>query len=118
VALKGRLISNGKWFVSPYISASVGVSFNHEFDFSIQPTNSTEVAPPPFNSNSNTSFVYTAGIGFQKSLTENLQVALGYEFADWGKAQLSRADGQTINQGLTVNNLYTNQLLLSLFYIF
>jgi hypothetical protein len=118
VALQGRLISNGVWFVDPYISGGVGASFNRAFNFNIQPTISSEVAAPPFNSNSTTSFVYTLGIGLQKSLSPNLQVGLGYEFADWGKTQLARADGQTLNQGLTINNLYANQLLLTLFYIF
>jgi opacity protein-like surface antigen len=118
VALQGRLISNANWLLEPYISGGVGASFNRSYAFSIQPTNPSEVAAPPFNSNSTTSFVYTLGIGLQKSLTTNLQVALGYEFADWGKTQLARADGQTLNQGLTLNNLYVNQLQLSLFYIF
>jgi opacity protein-like surface antigen len=118
LALQGRLISNSNFIVDPYVSASIGVGFNRAYDFTIQPKISEEVAAPPFSSNTTTTFTYSLGIGLQKTLTTNLQVALGYEFADWGKTQLSRATGQTVNQGLTLNHLYANQLQLSLFYIF
>jgi opacity protein-like surface antigen len=118
IALKGRLISNAHMFVDPYISANIGVGFNRAYEFGIQSDIYGEIAPPAFKSNTTTTFVGGVGIGVQKSLTTNLQVALGYEFADWGKTQLARANGQTLNQGLTLNNLYSNQLQLSLFYIF
>ena len=118
VALKGRLISNSNMFVEPYASASIGVGFNRAYDFSSQAKIAGEIPSPPFNSKTTTTFVYTLGVGLQKALTTNLQIAVGYEFADWGKTQLSRANGQTLTQGLTLNNLYSNQLQLSLFYIF
>jgi opacity protein-like surface antigen len=117
VALKGRLISNSNFIVQPYVSGSIGVGFNHAYDFKIQPQSSAEIAAPPFNSNTSTTFTYTLGIGLQKSLTTNLQIAVGYEFGDWGKIQLSRAAGQTLNQGLTLSHLYSHQVQLSLFYI-
>lgn len=118
VALKGRLVSNSDLAFQPYISGSIGVGFNNAHAYSSQAIVDGEIPAPPFNSNTTTTFIYTVGIGLQKALTTNLQVALGYEFADWGKTQLSAADGQTVNQGLTLNHLYANQLQLSLFYIF
>ncbi|MDR3492411.1 MAG: porin family protein [Gammaproteobacteria bacterium] len=117
VAIKGRLIDNTSLLLQPYISGSIGVGFNRAYGFSIQPKISEEVAAPPFHSNTTTTFTYTLGIGLQKSFNSHLQAAIGYEFADWGKTQLSRAAGQTVNQGLTLNHLYGNQLLFSLFYI-
>jgi opacity protein-like surface antigen len=117
VALKGRLIGNTNFIVDPYISGSIGVGFNRAQNFTIKPKSSSEVPAPPFGAQTTTTFVYTLGIGLQKSLTENLHVALGYEFADWGKTQLSSANGQTLGQGLTLNHLYANQLQLSLFYL-
>ncbi len=117
VALKGRLIGKSSFILEPYVSGSIGVGFNRAYGFTSQPKISGEVAAPPFGSNTTTTFVYTLGVGLQKSLNENLQVAVGYEFADWGKTQLSRAAGQTQNQGLTLNHLYANQVQLSLFYI-
>jgi opacity protein-like surface antigen len=118
VALKGRLVSNSSFVFEPYVSGSIGVGFNRAYNFTSQPVIPEEVAAPPFNSNTTTTFVYTVGIGLQKTITSNLQVALGYEFADWGKTQLSRASNQTLNQGLTLNHLYADQMQLSLFYLF
>jgi opacity protein-like surface antigen len=117
VALKGRLICDANFIVQPYISGGLGVGFNRAYDFTITPKDTAEVAAPPFNSNTTTTFTYSVGIGLQKSVTPHLQVALGYEFADWGKTQLSRASGQTVNQGLSLNHLYSQQVLLSLFYV-
>ena len=83
----------------------------------IKPKTVEEVAAPPFQSNNTTTFVYTLGVGIQKSFSSHLQGAIGYEFADWGKNNLARAAGQTLNQGLTLNHLYAHQIQLSLFYI-
>jgi opacity protein-like surface antigen len=117
VALKSRLIDNSGFIVDPYVSGSIGVGFNRAYNFTTQVKTAGEVAAPPFGSNTTTTFVYTLGIGLQKSLTTHLQVGIGYEFADWGKTQLSRMPGQTQDQGLTLNHLYSNQVLFSLFYI-
>jgi len=117
VAVKGRLIGNDNFIVEPYISASVGIGFNRAYDFTIDPKISEEVPAPAFQSNTTTTFSYTLGIGIQKSFTPQLQAAIGYEFADWGKTQLSRAPGQTLNQGLTLDHLYAHQLQLSLFFL-
>jgi len=117
VAIKGRLAGSCNRIVEPYISASAGVAYNRAYDFKITPKISEEVPAPPFGSNTKTTFSYTVGIGLQKSFTPQLQAALGYEFSDWGKTQLSRASGQTLNQGLTLNHLYAQQLQLSVFYL-
>jgi opacity protein-like surface antigen len=116
VAVKGRLIGNSCLSFEPYISGSVGVGFNHAYDFSIKPKIVEEVAAPPFTSNTTTTFTYTLGVGLQKSFSPQLQAAIGYEFADWGKTQLSRGVGQTSNQGLSLSHLYAHQLQVSLFY--
>lgn len=118
VAIQGRLIgSNCGCILEPYISGSVGVGFNHAYNFSIHPKIVEEVPAPPFNSNTTTTFIYTLGVGLQTSFNTHLQAAVGYEFADWGKTQLARANGQTQNQGITQSHLYAHQLQLSLFYI-
>lgn len=117
VAIKGRLIGNYNTPLKPYISASAGVGCNRAHNFVITPTVSGEVAAPGFQSNTTTTFTYTLGIGLQMNITSQLQAAIGYEFADWGKVQLSRAPGQTMNQGPTLNHLYGNEVQLSLFYV-
>ncbi|MGL6035737.1 MAG: porin family protein, partial [Legionella sp.] len=60
---------------------------------------------------------YTVGAGLQKSLNDNWQVGVGYEFADWGKSQLASAPEQTLNSGLGLNHLYTNGVLLNVTYV-
>lgn len=117
VGIKGRLTGNCNRLVEPYISASVGAGYNHAYDFKIDAKISEEVPAPPFGSHTQTSFSYTVGIGLQKSFTPQLQAALGYEFSDWGKTELSRATGQTLNKGLMLNHLYAQQLQLSVFYL-
>ncbi|MHB1947715.1 MAG: porin family protein [Gammaproteobacteria bacterium] len=116
VAVKTRLIGNCNRFIEPYISAALGVGFNHAHGFTISPKITSEVPAPPFKSNTTTTFTYSFGIGIQKSLTPEFKAAIGYELTDWGRTQLARATGQTVNQGLTLNHLYANQLQLSLFY--
>lgn len=117
IAAKARLVGNYCNFIEPYISASIGIGFNHAYNFTINPKIPEEVPAPPFHSNTLTSFIYTVSIGIQKSFASHFQIALGYEFADWGKSQLARATGQTINQGLSLNHLYAHQLQLSFFYV-
>ncbi|MEO8401745.1 MAG: porin family protein [Gammaproteobacteria bacterium] len=116
VSIKGRLIVNDGYIVEPYISGSMGIGINRASGFTITPKISEEVVPPAFKSNTTTTFSYSLGIGLQKLFYKNLQVAVGYEFADWGKSRLSPAAGQTTNQGLTQNHLYAQILQLSLFY--
>jgi opacity protein-like surface antigen len=117
VAVKGRLIGDFGQFAEPYISGSIGVGFNRAYGFTLTPNLSEEVASPAFASNTTTTFSYTLGIGLQKTFYENLQVAIGYEFADWGKSGLSPAVGQTTSRGPTLNHLYAQTLQLSLFYV-
>jgi len=118
VAIKGRLIGDCGLMFEPYISGSIGVGFNRAYNFTINPLISPAVVAPLFHSNTTSSFIYTIGIGLQKSLSQHFQAAIGYEFANWGKTQLSRATGQTTNQAPSVNPLYAQQIQLSLYYIF
>ena len=116
VALKAKLIKELEYSFEPYLSGSVGVGFNHAYDFTITPKIYEEVAPPLFQSNTTTAFSYTAGVGLQRRMNPNWIVGLGYEFADWGKSRLAAAPGQTVGSGLALNHLYTNELQLSLTY--
>lgn len=69
-----------------------------------------------FASNTTTAFTYTLGAGVQRHLNPHWQVGIGYEFSDWGSSQLNRASGQTLNSGLLLSHLYTNELLFNLTY--
>jgi opacity protein-like surface antigen len=117
VSMKGRLIGDFGYVVKPYISGSIGVGFNRAYGFTVTPIISEAVAPPTFASNTTTTVSFTLGIGLQKTIYENLQVAIGYEFADWGRSSLSPAAEQTTSRGPTLNHLYAQTLQFSLFYV-
>lgn len=117
VSVKGRLIGAFGFYVDPYISGSMGVGINRAYDFTITPKISSEVAAPPFASNTQAAFTYTVGIGLQRKFYENFEVAVGYEFADWGKSSLLPASGQVTNQAPSLNHLYAQSLQLSLFFV-
>ncbi|MCR9191853.1 MAG: porin family protein [Gammaproteobacteria bacterium] len=117
VTIKGKLLTEFKGVFQPYVSAGFGLSFNRAFDFTISPDIYEEVAPPPFHDDVTTTYTYSLGVGMQKQLRPNIYFGIGYEFADWGVANLGAATGQTLNGGLQLNHVYTNELLFSINYI-
>ncbi len=117
VALKGKLLADFGLMVQPYISGSVGGGYNRTHDFHIGQKLFEEVPAPNFADNKTSAFTYTLGFGVQKAVNNHWQVGIGYEFANWGKSQLARAQGQTLNSGLYLSHLYTNQLQLNLSYV-
>lgn len=116
VALKGKLVAEMGQFVMPYVSASVGVGFNHAHAFTNTPR-VFGISEPNFQSNTDVAFAYTAGAGLEHALTQNWRVGAGYEFSDWGQSQLDAALGQTLGEGLSLDNLYTHALALSVSYV-
>lgn len=93
VAIKGKLLSDRGYIVTPWIIGSVGVGFNQSHDYSNTPTISEAVVMSNFANNTTTAFTYTLGAGVQRHLDQHWQAGVGYEFADWGRSQLSRASG-------------------------
>lgn len=118
LAVKGKfLFTPVEGWLTPWLSASVGVGFNHAYGFSNQPIIFEAVASPDFESNTQTTFIYTVGVGVQKILNEHLQLGAGYEFSDWGKSQLNKAAGQMSGNGLTLDHFYTSALMFNLTYL-
>jgi hypothetical protein len=117
VALKGRFLGQFEYAAEPYLSGSLGVGFNRAYDYTEKPKIPEEVPAPNFAAHTTTAFSYTLGVGLQKAFTRQLQAAVGYEFSDWGRSQLARAAGQTLNQGLSPKHMYAQELQCSLFYI-
>ncbi len=117
VALKGKLLADGGYIVIPWVSGSVGVGFNQAHGFSNQPLISQAIAMPNFTNHTTTAFTYTLGAGIARRINSHWQAGIGYEYADWGKSQLSPASGQTLNSGLALSHLYTNGLLFNLTYL-
>ncbi len=117
IAAKIKLLADRGYWVIPWVSASLGIGFNHAHDFQNTPLLSEAVTLPNFASNTQTSFTYTLGAGVQKWLKPHWQLGAGYEFADWGQSQLGRASGQTLNSGLHLNHLYTSGVIVNLTYL-
>lgn len=118
VMAKTKLLMDINYYgTMPFITAGVGIGFNQSSDFTITPKIQEEVAAPAFNTSTKNVLTYALGFGLQERLSDNLQASIGYEFADWGTSQLAKADGQTVGNGLLINNVYINSILLSLTYI-
>lgn len=117
LAFKTKWIAENPLNMNPYISASVGVGFNHSYGFSMNPLISQEIPPPPFKSHTDVAFSYTFGVGFQHTIDCHYTVALGYELASWGINSLNRAEGQTSSHGLRLSNLYTQGIAFNVSYI-
>lgn len=117
VAVKGKLLlDKGYWFL-PWISGSLGVGFNRAHDYTNTPLIFEALPNANFTDHTKSAFSYTLGTGIQKPINEHWQIGTGYEFANWGKSELSRAPDQTLNSGLHLNHLYTSGVMLNLTYI-
>ena len=116
VAAKGKLLADGGYIVTPWVSGSLGVGFNQAHDYNNTPAISQAATMPNFTSYTTTAFTYTLGVGVERHLNQHWQAGVGYEFADWGSSQLGRASGQTLNTGLFLSHLYTNGFLFNLTY--
>jgi opacity protein-like surface antigen len=120
LTLKGRLLAEMNPttpFFQAYLSGGLGVGLNRASNYEATPIIFEAVPAPAFSDNNSTAFTYTLGIGVQKSIDTHWQAGIGYEFADWGTSSLGRAPGQTLNSGLRVSHLYTNELQFSLSYV-
>ena len=116
VAVKSKILVDKGYSFMPWISGSLGVGFNYAHDFQNTPLIYEAIVNPNFASNTEVAFTYTVGAGLQKALNQHWMAGVGYEFADWGQSRLGRAAEQTLNNGLSLNNLYTNGVLFNLTY--
>jgi opacity protein-like surface antigen len=117
IAAKAKVLFDRGYWLMPWVSGSIGVGFNYAHSFENTPLIYEAIPTPNFTSEMKTSFTYTVGAGVQKALSQQWQVGVGYEFADWGQSSLGRASGQTLNSGLSLNHLYTNGLMFNLTYV-
>ncbi|MDP3560163.1 MAG: porin family protein, partial [Legionellaceae bacterium] len=95
----------------------IGVGFNQAYKFMNSPKIFAAVQTPNFVQHTETAFTYTVGAGIEREISKHWQTGIGYEFSDWGASRLSRAYGQTLNSGLSLNHLYTNGFLLNVTYV-
>ncbi len=117
LALKGKLLFDRGYVLTPWLSASLGLGFNRAHSFSNTPVIFEAVPNNNFDNHTQNAFSYTLGVGVQKPINDHWYMGVGYEFADWGKNELGRATGQTMDTGLVLNHLYTNGFLLNFTYL-
>lgn len=117
IAIRGKLFKEMGLWVQPYVSASLGVGFNHAYHYSNTPRLFEVDAEPPFQSHTTTALTYTLDIGIQKSLTDHWFLGMGYEFADWGKTTLGPASDQSSGMGLSLNHVYSNGIQFYLSFV-
>lgn len=116
VAMKTKLLIDQGLWLTPWLSASLGLGFNTAHDYQNTPLIYPAVENANFASYTQMAITYTLGVGVQRPLNEHWLMGLGYQFADWGKSRLGRAAGQSLNNGLALNHLYTNDILFDLSY--
>jgi len=116
--VKGKLLSNdAPWLTKPWISASLGFSYNKANNYREWPIICEAESLPAayFHNHGHTAFTWSLGAGIQRVLNPNWQVGIGYEFTDWGRTSLRGALAQPPGaRGLTLNHLYTNGLMFNL----
>ena len=98
----------------PYFSWDLGAAFNKASDYKETPLVSGAVATHPFNNNTQTAFTWGLGIGVDVSISKNLRVGAGYQFADFGSVSLGRTPAANTSQTLSFPHLYSNQLRFQL----
>ncbi len=117
ITLKGKLLLDKNNQLLPWISGSLGAGFNRTDKFMNAPLIFEAIRNNNFVHHVTNTFTYTLGFGLQQILNPHWQMGAGYEFADWGKSQMGRAAGQTLNTGLKIKNIYTNGFLFNLTYL-
>ncbi|MBA2655747.1 MAG: porin family protein [Tatlockia sp.] len=114
IALKGKLLHKTNYWLTPWVSGSLGVGFNRAYNYTNTPLIPEAIPNTNFRNHCNTSLAYTISAGVQKAINQHLHGGVGYEFADWGKSNLGSATGQSLNSGLHLNHFITNSILLYL----
>jgi opacity protein-like surface antigen len=117
MALKGKILADLGYTVIPWISGSFGVGINKSHNYLTQSLLFEAVNQPGFSTHLTPAFTYALGAGIQRIYNKNWQIGFGYEFADWGRNQLGQTYGQTIQNFLALQHLYTHNLLLNISYL-
>lgn len=116
ITIKEKIIANMGYSAMPWISGRLGLGFNRAHSFVNTPTIFEAIAMNNFSNSTESSFTYGIGVGLLKPVTKQWALGIGYEFSDWGTSSLDKAPGQSMNSGLSLSHLYTNNLKIELNY--
>jgi opacity protein-like surface antigen len=105
--------------LSPYVNGGIGSSFNRTANY--KESALADVTPrvsPGFANFSTSEFAYNVGVGVDLQLTSKLMVSVGYNYQDLG--QISSGPGKEIwsNQSLNPGSYHSNEVLVSVTYLF
>lgn len=104
-------------WVSPYVSASLGVAYNRVKKYR-ESAKSGVIArvSPAFGKNHNTSLTYSFGLGLDLMMNQFWTVSLGYEYEDLRKYSTANGTGLWSQQALSFGSAHSNNAVLSVTY--
>jgi opacity protein-like surface antigen len=101
-----------------YGLAGVGVGFNNAYAYHERAIDPNTPANGVFNSNSVASISYSVGAGLDFVLASNWIMSLGYQFSDLGDVALGTYNNGNTSDTLKMPNTLTQELVLSLGFMF
>ena len=116
IGIQGRALLGNYW-LTPYVGGSINIGFNRAYGFTNTPLIFEALPNQNFANSTKTALTYTLSAGVQKQLNNHWQTGIGYEFLDFGKSALNRAQGQTLNSGLAMNHLYLHGISVHVTYV-
>lgn len=118
ITINGKLLlDNENYWLVPWVGAGIGVGFNYAHHFRNTPLLFEAVANPNFLSHTTTALNYSFSAGVLRAINDHWNLGLGYEYVNWGKANLNRAAGQTLNTGLVTRHLSTQGFNFNITYL-
>ena len=120
-----RVMAEGKFLTTPdgyqtlhpYLSWGLGAAFNQASNYQETAFIPNAVPTLPFANNTQTSFTWSVGVGFDYTLDPYIRLGVGYQFADLGSVSLGPTLAETTPQTLSLPHLYTNQLRFQFTYL-
>lgn len=107
------------WKLSPYVNAGIGSSFNRTSDYKEQALPGvTARVSPRFAKFSTSEFSYNVGAGVDLQLTPQVIFSVGYNYQDLGKISSGSGKETWSNQSLNPGTYHSNEVLVSLSYLF
>ena len=111
IAIKGKwLFSSWKQHFFPYLSASLGIARNTAYHFTQTPLIYEALPIANFQNRTLTALTYTIGAGIDKQFSTHWRLGVGYQLNAWGKSELAPTPKQTTSNGVSLSNIYTQQL--------
>ncbi|CAM4442735.1 MAG: hypothetical protein LEGION0403_FIIPPAGN_00129 [Legionella sp.] len=104
---------------SPFAHAGIGSSFNRTSRYKERaPAGVTPRVSPQFSNFSTSEFTYNVGAGLDLLLTPQWTLSVGYSYQDLGQISSGPGKGTWSNQSLNPGSYHSNEVLVSVSYIF